>query len=90
MKARWITEHRREFMTLGDYEIVVSGNSYNGWAMSCKNLELKDVDLSSKHFADAREEALRVVLEETEVLIDRYRDLRDRLVGVLEGEDQDD
>lgn len=89
MQGKWIVEHRREVMVLGDFEIVVHGNEYNGWSLTCKGLDIECQDLSSKHFADAKDEALGIIAEEAQERIELYGEVRDRALEVLrEGGDK--
>lgn len=89
MNGKWIVEHRREVMVLGDFEITVTGNQYNGWSLTCKGLDIECHDLSSKHFADAKDEALGIIAEEAEERAVLYKALRERVLVVLRGDGRD-
>lgn len=90
MNGKWIVENRREVMVLGDFEITVYGDSYKGWSLTCKGLDIECQDLSSKHFADAKDEALGIIAEEAQGRIELYKALRERVLAVLGEDGQDD
>lgn len=85
MNGKWIVDHRKESLMIGDFEITVYGDSYKGWSLTCKGLDIECQDLSSKHFADAKDEALGIIAEEAQERIELYKALRERALAVLHG-----